>query len=137
MRFAPHAHHSKAEHPDGPGARAFYALFLDLEGNRQVRAHMLAKCRAMWPTNVTVDGVMRLDMHLGWSSLELDEETGQHWACATVQLCHYMLSGVIPPHLRRNCSLGGTMVCGVTSGVAKRPAAVTNSTAMKKPARSG
>ena len=65
-RFAAHATHSKADHPDGPGARAFYDLFVDLGGSKETRAVILRHCRALWPTDVTVDGAMRTDMHLGW-----------------------------------------------------------------------
>ena len=101
VRFAPHATHSKTDHPDGPGARAFYSLFLELEGSRETRAYILRHCRAMWPTDVKVDGCTVTDLHLGWSGLEVDDETVQYWSCACARLCNYMLTGKIPRHLRR------------------------------------
>ena len=56
LALAAHAIPDKADHPDGPGARAFYALRTSEKTGRAFRAWMGKELQVTFPRNVTIGG---------------------------------------------------------------------------------
>ena len=126
-----------SDHPDGPGAEAFYRV----AGSPGFRDVLLRRVREWWPSELVVDGEA-----MSFCPLEdVDGEFLQFNSCAAIRALDYVLSGNVAPHLRRNNDLllavrmfrgkrargrslsseNGDPVCGkrsrAGSSVAKRP----------------
>ena len=93
------------QHPDGPGALAFYGLCGDVD-LESFRAKLLADVRLLWPSDVCVDG-RPLEI---CSSSDIDEEFVQFNCCAAHRVLDYVLSGVVHAHQVRNEDLRQALV---------------------------
>ena len=86
-----------SDHPDGPGAQAFYRV----AGSEGFRAVLLDRVREWWPSELVVDGEAK-----SFCSLEdVDAEFVQYNSCACIRALDYVLSGKVPAHLVRNVEL--------------------------------
>ena len=120
-KFAKHLIFNKAKHPDGPGAKAFYDLFVEMEGPSAVRPFLIRNVRRRWPSDVTVNGRSLSSLHLGLFPSEVDDETAQFWSCAVERVLNYVLTGVIPAHLRRTAAVQASRA-QKAKAILKRPA---------------
>ena len=104
-----------SDHPDGPGARAFYRV----AGSDGFRAVLLGCVREWWPRELVVDGEAKSFCPLE----DVDAEFVQYNSCACIRVLDYVLSGKIPAHLVRNRELLRSVEqFRLGSSVAKRPA---------------
>ena len=104
-----------SDHPDGPGADAFYRV----AGSQGFRTVLLGRVREWWPSELVVDGEAK-----SFCSMEdVDAEFVQYNSCACIRALDYILSGKVPAHLVRNRELL-RMVKELRLGstVSKRPA---------------
>ena len=127
-----HIIHNCDDHPDGPGAIAYYDLLPENASPYERRTYFIRETRRLWPTDVRVDGVPHEAMHLGHDcTREVTHETMQFVACALSRMTHYLLTGVILHHLKRTAVLILEAPARATAyrALLKRPAS-----ACKKPA---
>ena len=112
-----------SDHPDGPGAEAFYRV----PGSDGFRAVLLDRVREWWPCELVVDGEARSFCPLE----DVDGEFVQFNSCACIRALDHVLSGKVPAHLVRNDEL---LRCverlRLERLVAKRPASVSSEAAV-------
>ena len=86
-----------SDHPDGPGAEAFYRV----AGSPGFRDVLLCRVREWWPSELVVNGEA-----MSFCPLEdVDGEFLQFNSCAAIRALDYVLSGKVAPHLLRNNDL--------------------------------
>ena len=91
---------------------------------------LVSRLRKIWPSDITVDGEARTDLHLGIDpDREVQGETVQFAVCAAGRLVHYVLTGTIAAHLQRNslvakrAALQAKPTQEEVAAILKRPAA--------------
>ena len=93
----------KEDHPNGPGASAYFDLRSSETEMMNFRSALIADLKKMWPSDIKVDGVALDTLHLGRDpDREVQGETVQFAACAALRVVHHVLTGVIAAHLLRN-----------------------------------
>ena len=83
-----------SDHPDGPGAEAFYRV----AGSQGFRTVLLGRVREWWPSELVVDGEAKSFCPLE----DVEAEFVQFNSCACIRALDYVLSGRVPGHLVRN-----------------------------------
>ena len=129
--FAILGHHKiafKGDHPDGPGAAAYYSLRTTEDSNADFRRDLLHAVRLYWPRNLALAVEPPGSApDFAWAAAEdaVDEELIQFQSCAMARLTDHLCTGAIPGHLVRTASLAAR----------KRPAAAARAAmARKRPA---
>ena len=116
----------KTDHPDGPGARAFYELRFDSSHPREFRAWLHSQVAKTWPREVSspTGKANCLGFENGYEDI-VTAEFIQFQSCAMGRFVEHEASGKIPAHLARNSALEAPgPASSSSSGVAmKRPAA--------------
>ena len=112
-----------SDHPDGPGAEAFYRV----AGSDGFRAMLLARVRECWPSELVVDGEA-----MSFCPLEdVDGEFVQFNSCACIRALDHVLSGRVPGRLVRNDELlRSVKMLRLERSVMKRPASVLSEAAV-------
>ena len=104
--FRSHRISSLKDHPDGPEAAKFYCLSNDGDEDEDVRGSLVAAVRGLHPRCVYVDGV-RLDGLAIKARSDVTDEFVQFNSCAAYRIVKYLVTGIIPRHLKRNAVLQG------------------------------
>ena len=106
-----HVIENKNDHPNGPGAIEYFQLNDSGATHMEFRKQLIAKLKIMWPSNISVDGVLCKNMHLFHDAeKEVNAETVQFSACQCKRIVDYVVCGKIPAHLARNRKVEATAV---------------------------
>ena len=104
--MAAHRVPQKHDHPNGPGARAYFDIGNHSGDYFAYRADLMAAVRRLWPQGILADSFPLAALRVGGDpQVQVDDEFMQVGGCAMSRLANYIATGGVPAHLVRTASL--------------------------------